>query len=808
MIRKIILFALCLIFSSVVWAQKYTISGYITDKSNGEKLIGANVYDAKSYVGAVSNSYGFFSITLDKGPVLFTISYVGYTPYQTQIDLNSNTKINIELSPSIEIEEVVIEGRLTEGGVESTQMSVIEIPMKTIKNLPVLLGEADLIKAIQLLPGVQSGSEGMSGMYVRGGGPDQNLILLDGVPVYNVSHLFGFFSVFNSDAIQNVKLIKGGFPSRYGGRLSSVLDISMKEGNTKDFKASGSVGIISSKLTLEGPIGEKTSFIVSGRRTYIDILAYPFVKLAQRESDLDKLRAGYFFYDVNAKINHRFSEKSRLYLSLYMGKDKFYSLADDSYDEKYWDAETGDFEGNSYSSHNEMQFWWGNITSAARWNYMISNKLFANTTVTYSRYQILTGFESEYRENNINTSQMIEYTSGIYDWSGKVDFDYYPTPNHSVKFGLSNTYHSFNPGVLVAEFNDSDTAAEFELGNTAVYSNEAAVYIEDDIRIGGALKMNVGLRWSGFQVKEEFYNAVEPRFSARYLLSEKWSVKAAYAKMNQYINLLANSNIGLPFDLWVPSTDKIKPQKANQYALGSVYAINSDIDISVESFYKTMDNLVEYKEGASFFSLENDWEEKVTQGTGVSYGLEFLLMKKYGNATGWIGYTWSKSDRTFDTPGEEISFGKTFPYKYDRRHDLSIVLSYKLNEKIDVGATWVFGTGNATTLGYENYPAYYQGNDFQNISQFGYDNPEPEIVHYESRNNYRMPSYHRLDLSINFHKQKKWGKRIWNFSLYNAYNRKNPFMLQWERELGTNKQKLYQISLFPILPSVSYKFEF
>lgn len=805
MTPKICLTAISLLLTLVSFAQKYTISGYITDESNGEKLIGANVYDANSYTGTVTNNYGFFSITLDKGPILFTVSYVGYAPYQHKIDLAKNETINLELKSSLEIEEVVVQGRVAEGGVESSQMSVVEIPMKTIKTLPVLLGESDIIKTVQLLPGVQSGSEGMSGMYVRGGGPDQNLILLDGVPVYNVSHLFGFFSVFNSDAIQNVKLVKGGFPSRYGGRLSSVLDISMKEGNAKEFKGSGSVGLISSKLTLEGPIGENTSFIVSGRRTYIDILTWPFIKLAQRDSDMDKLRAGYFFHDFNAKINHKLSNRSRLYLSTYMGKDKFYSLAEDSYNDQSWNSNTGAYEGENYKYRNEMQFWWGNITSAARWNYMLNNKLFANTTVTYSRYKILTGFENEYNDESGDYENMMEYTSGIYDWAGKVDFDYYPTPNHSIKFGVSNTYHTFNPGVFVAAFSDTDTTtAELELGNSRVYSNEAAVYIEDDIKIGTSLKMNVGLRWSGFFVKNEFYNAIEPRFSARYLLGDKWSIKAAYANMNQYMNLLANSNIGLPFDLWVPSTDQIKPQKAHQVALGSVYAINSDIDISVEGFYKTMDNLVEYKEGATFFSIDNDWQEKITQGTGLSYGLEFLLMKKYGKTTGWIGYTWSRSDRTFDRPGEEISFGKTFPYKYDRRHDLSLVLSYKLNDRIDVGLTWVFGTGNATTLGYENYPGYLQGAGYNG---YGYGS-EPEIVYYESRNNYRMPSYHRLDLGINFHKQKKWGKRTWNYSLYNAYNRQNPFVLEWERNWETDEYKLYQLSLFPILPSVSYKFEF
>ncbi len=806
MIKKIISLACFLVLVLSLKAQKFTISGYITDASNGEKLIGANVYDANTYKGTITNNFGFFSLTLDGGPIKLTVSYVGYSTYQKEIKLGGDEVMNVEMKPNIEIEEVVVTDKAAEGGVESSQMSLINIPMKTIANLPVLLGETDIIKSVQLLPGVQSGTEGMSGMYVRGGGPDQNLILLDGVPVYNVNHLFGFFSVFNSDAINNVTLIKGGFPARYGGRLSSVLDISMKEGNSKKFKGSGSIGIISSKLTLEGPIGKNTSFIVSGRRTYIDILAYPIIKLAQKSEGIDKLRVGYFFDDVNAKVNHRFSERSRLYFSVYMGKDKFYANQENTYTTDNWNPDTGEVITETTHSKDDMQFWWGNITSALRWNYMINKKLFANTTATYSRYKIFTGLLSEYTES----SSKLNYSSGIYDWAGKIDFDYYPTPNHFVRFGVANTYHTFSPGVVLAAFRGNDSITqEIKLGNSDVYANELSAYVEDDFRVGALLKMNVGLHWSGFSVRNQFYNSVEPRLSARFLVTEKISIKAAYAKMNQNINLLANSNIGLPFDLWVPSTDKIKPQTAHQVALGSIYSITQDYEVSVEGFYKTMNNLVEYKEGASFFNLDNSWEDQVTQGKGWSYGLEFLLMKKYGNTTGWIGYTWSKSDRQFNKPGEEVSFGKVFPYKYDRRHDISVVVAHKLNDHIDLGATWVFGTGNATTLGYEKYPAYYQNPAIRPIEAIYYsDNQQPDVVYYESRNNYRMPAYHRLDIGISLHKQKKWGERTWNFSVYNAYNRKNPFMLQWEQDAQTNKLKLYQYSIFPFMPSVSYKFEF
>ena len=805
MCKKQILLLLSIFLIELSYAQKYTISGYLTDIENGEKLIGANIYDANTYIGTVTNSYGFFSLTLDEGDVLFTISYVGYTPYQKSIKLIKDTILNIEMTPNIEIEEVIVKGELTEGGVESSQMSVVNIPMKTIKNLPVLLGEPDIIKMVQLMPGVQSGSEGSSGMYVRGGGPDQNLILLDGVPVYNASHLFGFFSVFNTDAIQNVKLVKGGFPARYGGRLSSVLDISMKEGNTKEFHGAGSIGLISSKLMLEGPIGDKISFVVTGRRTYIDLLSYPFLLLEEKRQGYDNLKYGYFFHDFNGKINYRFSDKSRLYFSIYTGKDKFYALEENTYkNEGEWNPDTGEFEGGvTIHSKDDMEFWWGNITSALRWNYTINNKFFINTTATYSRYKILTGVNSEV---NKRVSKM-EYSSGISDWSGKVDFDYYPTPNHSIKFGASDIYHGFNPGVYVSAYNNTDsTTDEIRLGNKQVYANEFAAYVEDDIRIGALLKMNIGVRWSGFSVNNTFYNKFEPRLSMRYLVSEKLSIKAAYAEMNQYLNLLANSNIGLPFDLWVPATAKIKPQESKQIALGSVYAINKDFDISVEGYYKNMHNIVEYAEGASFLSLDDDWEDKVAQGEGWSYGVELLLMKKYGNTTGWIGYTLSKSERLFDREGEMISFGKIFPYKFDRRHDISIVVSHKINDNVEVGATWVFGTGNATTLGYEKYPAYYQSAIVEDINNY-YSYNQSDITYYEMRNNFRMPNYHRLDVGVNFHKQKKWGKRTWTFSIYNVYNRKNPFYLRFGRDENGDRA-LYQYSLFPIIPSISYKYDF
>ena len=780
----------CLILNiSYLFAQVHTISGFVEDARSGEKLISANIYDSKTLKGTISNNYGFYSLTLPEGKIELIYSFVGYAPIKKQINLVKDTIINISLEPSVEIQEVTITDNRVLSKVKSTQMSRIEIPVETIKNLPVLLGEVDIIKTIQLLPGVQSGSEGASGLYVRGGGPDQNLVLLDGVPVYNVNHLFGFFSVFNADAINTVSLTKGGFPARYGGRLSSVLDIRMKEGNTKEIKGEGSVGIISSKLAIEGPIvKDKTSFIVSGRRTYIDILSYPIQYFMAKSEDIDKLRAGYYFYDVNAKINHKFSDKSRLYLSSYMGSDKVYALIKD--------------KGYNYKEENNFKLRWGNITSALRWNYILNNKLFSNTTLTYSRFKFLTGLESIYEEDGKKDEFGIDYSSGIYDWAVKIDFDFMPNPNNYIRFGVNNTYHTFNPGIntfrVLSDNSDSDIDTTF--GNKNIYANEFYLYVEDDIKLSSKIKSNIGLHYSNFSVKGKIYHSLEPRFSIRYLYNEKLSFKAAATKMTQYIHLLTNSTLNMPTDLWVPVTDTINPLRSWQYAAGAVYALTDKIDVSIEGFYKNMHNLIEYKEGASYFSAGDKWEDKIEIGKGWSYGAEFLVKKDLGKTTGWIGYTLSWSERKF----ENIGFGKTFPYKYDRRHDISVVVTHKFNDKVDVGLTWVYGTGNATTLGIERYVSL-EG------SLEGYLEAW-DIEYFENRNGFRMPSYHRLDVGVNLHKEKKWGKRTWSFGLYNAYNRQNPFFLYFTHEYNNqndqNKKVLKQLSLFPVIPSVCYKFEF
>ncbi|MDH5399389.1 MAG: TonB-dependent receptor [Cyclobacteriaceae bacterium] len=758
-------------------AQQHTISGYVRDAHSGEALIGANVYNLKTMMGTATNNYGFFSLTLPADSIWLTISFVGYQSHRMDFLLEGNQELNIDLSEGKLLEEVVVIGEeLIE---ERTEMSLVRVPIKQVRSLPAILGETDLMKVLQLLPGVQSGMEGASGIYVRGGGPDQNLILLDGVPVYNAAHLFGAFSVFNTDAINNVELIKGGYPARYGGRLSSVIDISMKEGSKQGLKANGSIGLISSKLTVEGPIkDENTTFILSARRTYLDLLIRPLVRLASE----GEATAGYYFYDLNFKINHRFSNKDRIYLSAYGGKDRAFAKSSYSYSNA----------GETYSSINKMGLDWGNVTSAARWNHVFTPKLFSNTTLVYSRYRFNVFYEFHEEMKSPNNSYkedgFIKYFSGIEDYAFKSDFDFVPNANHYIRYGLHGTLHAFRPGVLsFKSIMDSDTT----LGTPVTYAREFDLYVEDDFRITKKIKSNIGVHGSVFNVDGRNYFSVQPRVSMRYLMGDHLSMKASYAEMTQFIHLLTNSGIGLPTDLWVPATDIIRPQDSRQVALGLARSLNHDVEASVEGYYKTMNNLIEYKEGATFFHFDSNWENKVEAGRGWSYGAEVLLQKNKGPVTGWIGYTWSKTERQF----ENINFGEVFPYKYDRRHDFSMVAVYALSDRIELSGNFVYGTGNAVSIPVETYAGLA-------------DNPywSPSIYYYVGRNAFRMRGYHRMDLGISIKKEKRWGERAWVLGIYNVYNRKNPFFIDIEwREDG---QHFIQYSLFPIIPSFSYQFKF
>ncbi len=749
--------------------EKYTISGYIEDANTGEKLIEANVFDDATVSGTVSNLYGFYSITLPKDTVRLSFSYMGYATQSFEIYLDKDISLTIRLEDELTLQTIEVTADKVEKIEEQTQMSKIEVPVAQIKRIPPLLGEVDVMKAMQLLPGIQSGGEGTSGLYVRGGSPDQNLILLDGVPVYNVSHLFGFFSVFNADAINNVTLTKGGFPARYGGRLSSVMEINMKEGNMREYHGEGSIGIVASKFTFEGPIvKEKTSFIVSARRTYADLLARPFIK-----RNTDGEYGGYYFYDVNAKVNHKFNDKHRLYLSTYLGQDVFYLRFDD-----------GGYE-------QRAGFDWGNLTSALRWNYMINKKLFANTTLTFSRYQFDLG--SEVREDNEKYGS--RYTSGIKDWGGKIDFDFLPNPNHYIRFGVNAMHHTFSPGAFQLEVDDVNTDFDLDtiIGSQPTRAMEYALYVEDDMKWGENFSANIGFHFSAFQVKGKTYVSPQARVGTRYLLPGANAIKASFSMMTQYIHLLTNEGVGLPTDLWVPSTNTVKPQQSWQVALGWAKTLGTDYELTVEGYYKGMNNLLSYKEGASYFSF-SDWETKVEQGKGESYGLEFFAQKKKGKTTGWIGYTLSWNNRQF----KFINSGNKYPFKYDRRHDVSVVVSHSFNDKISLSGTWVYGTGNSITLNEASYFAY--------IPLDG-DDSNHQITEIEvpgEKNNYRMKAYHRLDIGADFRKEKKRYERTFSIGAYNVYSRKNPFFIYFDN----SRNKFKQVSLFPIIPYFNYSFKF
>jgi len=778
---KLFIWAL-LFIPNLLISQTITISGYVQDKASGEKLIGVNIYDTQAQTGTVSNTYGFYSYTCN-GNAELEISYVGYANQTITINSKKDTILNIDLSGETVLDQIEISATKTKRIQEETQMSTIDVPILQIKSIPALLGEVDVLKALQLLPGVQSGGEGQSGFYVRGGSPDQNLILLDGIPVYNASHLFGFFSVFNADAIKDVKLIKGGFPARYGGRLSSVLEINMKEGNSKEFKGSGSIGLVSSKLTLEGPlVKDKTSFIISGRRTYIDLLAKPFIKKGFSE-DGQSGDTGYFFYDVNAKINHKFSDKDRLYFSFYGGEDKFFFNTKETFGDNRDVVDTG--------------LDWGNTTAALRWNHLVTNKLFINSSLTYSKYNLDTRakYGTEFTNPADNEEISLSYISGIRDIAGRIDVDFVPNPQHYIKYGLNTIWHTFIPGTFNLKQIDPSRNQDFELqlGQDNIGTAEYSAYIEDDYKVNSKLKINGGLHFSGFNVQGKNYISLQPRISSRLLLDEKSSLKASFATMRQYIHLLSFEGIGLPTDLWLPTTKRVKPQDSWQFALGYARTLG-EFEFSVEGYYKEMKNVISYKDGSGVFEF-SDWEDRVTQGDGKSYGLELLLQKKLGRLTGWLGYTLSWSTRQF----EELNFGKEFPYRYDRRHDISLVLSYKLSEKISLAGSWVYGTGNAITLANAKYSGLVTNID--RVSGF-------TASYYKDRNDFRMNAYHRMDIGINFTKKKKKFERTWSFGAYNAYNRKNPFYIYSDYDYDSGSEKLKQASLFPIIPYFSYNFKF
>jgi len=801
--NRLLFLIVCLLLVGKGFAQNsFTVSGYVKDATTGEALIGANVYFKELMKGSTTNPYGFYSITVEEGQHTLIASFLGYKDHSVTISLNTNLRINIELRPSaFETGEVVITDERENKNIQSTQLGRNELEVEKIKSLPAFLGETDILKTIQLLPGVQTAGEGNSGYYVRGGGADQNLILLDEAVVYNASHLFGFFSVFNADAVKHVSLTKGGMPAQYGGRLASVLDITMKEGNSREFHAEGGIGFIASRFTLEGPIKKDTSsFIISARRTFIDLfLREPFIS---KESDASG--NSYYFYDVNAKINYILSDRNRIFLSGYFGRDVF--------------------NFTNTNSGFSVRIPWGNATTSLRWNHLFSDKLFFNASLIFSDYKFR--FRAAQQEFDFGLY------SGIRDYNTRLDFTYFPVISHQVKFGMNYTYHIFTP------YNASARSGEtiFDLGDPVrLYSHDVAVYLNDDWDITDRLAISSGLRISGFQHIGPFnrylfdftgnhitdtivympgeqvagYLRAEPRFSARYNLNLSSSVKASFTRNYQYIHLAAIGSVSLPTDIWVPSTDQVKPQRGDQYAAGYFRNFKNNMyETSLELYYKEMHNQLEYSEGHQpEDDVMNNIDNDFVSGKGWSYGAELFLKKTRGKMNGWIGYTWSKTERKFP----ELNHGNTFPAKYDRRHDVAIVLNYELSSKWTIGAVWVYATGNALTLPQNRFFLMGPGNlqtSLQNPFIYSGIYNEPG-----NRNSFRMIPYHRLDISATWkRKTSKKFESSWNFSIFNVYNRYNPYFIYFNDSVnettGTLEIQAKQVSLFPILPSVTYNFRF
>ncbi len=769
---KYLILLTLIIFGFQLSAQKYTISGSIKDSSNGEDMYGAVIMVKElSNVGTNTNAYGFYSLTLDSGSYTIVYRSTGYKTQEFKIELTSNIEKNVELSiPGNvqQIEEMSVSAEKENDNITSSGMNVTKFDPKSIETIPVLFGEKDIMKTLQLTPGVKTAGEGNAGFFVRGGGADQNLILLDEAPVYNASHLLGFFSVFNSDAIKDVSMYKSGIPAEYGGRASSVVDVKMRDGNNKKFGASGGIGLISSRLTVEGPIvKDKGSFIISGRRSYADL----FLKLQKDETLKDtKL----FFYDLNAKANYRITKKDRIFLSGYFGRDEF-GLGDD------------------------FGFSWGNATGTLRWNHIINEKLFSNTTLVRS------SFDYEFTIGSGDDGFGIK--SSIKDWNIKQDFSYFTNDKNTLKFGVNAIHHTFKPGALTganASFN--------ELILNSRYAIELGAYVQNEMKIGNRINLMYGLRYSGFNYmgegtdymfddkgnvtsqqdykrweKIEYHQGLEPRISGSYTLSEKNSIKASYGRNFQYLHQLSNSTTSSPTDNWVPSSTNVKPQIADQVALGYYQNLKKNtFKISTEIYYKHLANQIDYRNGAELL-LNDEVEGELVYGKGRAYGLELLIEKKKGKLTGWISYTISRSLRQFD----DINDGKEFSARQDRIHDISVVLMYKLNKSLALSTSWIYYTGDAVTFPSGKYEINGES-----------------VPYYTERNGYRMPDYHRMDVGVTWYmKDKKKFEHNLNFSIYNVYARENAYTITFEEDPDdASKTVAIQTTLFKLIPSITYNF--
>lgn len=763
-----------------------SLSGFIKEKGSLENLPGASVYIPALRQGVIANNYGFYSITVPAGDYELEFSFVGFIKSVQKLSLHKSQKLDVDLEASNVLQEAVVVGNKESQKItEATQMSTVSVPIGQLQNVPTLLGEKDVFRVVQLFPGVQKATEVSSGFYVRGGTPDQNLVILDDAVVYNASHLFGFFSPFNSDALKSIELIKGGFPARFGERLSSVTVLNMKDGNKEALRGEAGIGLLSSRVVLEGPIQKgKSSFLLAGRRTYLDALMRPF-------RSIEEGIGGAYFYDLNAKYNVHINESNRFYLSGYFGRDKFY----------------GAHEKND--SKSDANFSWGNATLTARWNHVFGERAFGNTSFIYSSYDF--GAKGSYKTSESSMSSGIY--SSIKDIGGKIDIDYSLNSNHFIRTGIRVVSHQFKPSGSFLKLNTGSTSAEEKYD-----SFETNLFLEDDYKISNQFQINAGLRASSFVTGAQNYMNLEPRFSVRWMLGHDFAVKASYARMNQYIHLLASTGaMSLPTDVWIPSTNSVCPMRSDQFVLGVVKDLSEhNLTLSLEGYYKKMNNLLSYKDGASFISksfgdhssiigpefakslssgdIRSFWESGVTAGQGASYGVELLIQRKIGKLSGWLGYTLSWTKYQFD----ELSFGKAFYPKQDRRHDISLVGIYMPSPKIRFSATWVLSSGAPMDVARAEYVVQAPPGPLATVSQ--------KAIDYGEKSSFRGDSYHRLDFAAQFIKKKGRGERIWELGVYNVYNNVNP--LVYYKEESNDNVTLNKGSLFNIIPSITYTRKF
>ncbi|PIF05709.1 MAG: hypothetical protein CSA36_05405 [Draconibacterium sp.] len=770
----------------IVAQPKTVISGLVKDKSTGEPLIGANITFEKG-LGTTTDAYGFYSLETTYSDIKLTVSYVGYKPFVKLIKLNGNLRYDILLEPGVEISEITVSARKRIE--ERLEAGMTELPVEQVKIMP-MLGEPDVLKAMQLLPGVQGGSDGRSGLYVRGGSPDQNLFMLDGTPLYYVSHLGGFVSVFPPEVLKNIKLYKGGFPARFGGRLSSVVDLRMKEGNKKEFHGSWGIGLISGDFTLEGPIKtDKTSFIISARRMWIDLLLRPATKIGLKHASM-----GYNFYDFFGKISHEVDSRNRLYFSVYGGDDRLgfsYRVNEDK------------IRGNG-------KYVWGNVLSTLRWNHIYNAKINSDFTLFYTRYRYKNRLF--YKSESIKGENL--YATNVNDFGLKADYNWYLAKDYSLRFGGGMSGNWFRPGQISYKNELAEQNVDTIIGNlNRTKALNAYVYVENEVSPVKWWKMNIGTRLVNFNVGGKNYLSVEPRLMSNFNFGKAGAIQLGYSKIMQPVHMLTYSGATFPTDIWLPSTPGVPPGLSTQYSAGYTKSFkNGEYELRIEVYKKDMKQLIEVKGGVPLVNTQL-WENNVERnGTGYSKGIELFFQKTSGPNTGWISYTLSKAERQF----ENIDNGRPYAFKYDRRHDFSIVYNRKIKENIDFSATWIYGSGYPTTLQngvYNNIKPVYGGVDLSKEEYF--DIGLGEAYLYPGKNWLRMRDYHRLDLGFNFRKNKTGKKgqkleRIWTVGVYNAYNRQNAVFYYYEHENGDYRKpiKLFQQSGFPVIPSVKYSVKF